>query len=210
MSYNKELVEKKLLRWEHYIRNFSLPDWDDIPDIGLYMEQVITYLTQKLNYLPPNMNKDESLITPATINNYVRTRIMPEPVKKRYYRIHLAYLLMICTLKQSLSIALLQTLLPSGESEEEVTKKYTAFVERHHIAVEYFGDQIEQMAGPLIDQGLESKISAHSTEDLIFSSVIIAGFSKIFAQKLLGIRDKDLTNGGLVDFSPPVVGKDRK
>ncbi len=207
MPYNKEVVEKKLLRWDHYIRNFALPDWDQIPDMGLYMEQVITYLTQKLNYLPPNMNKDESLITAATINNYVRTKVMPEPIKKRYYRLHLAYLLMICTLKQSLSIAMLKNLLPEKESEEDVKARYTAFVERHHIAVDYFGDQMKLIAGPLLDPSIDSKIGANNPEDLIWSSVIVAGFSKVLSQKLLALKDKDPSNAGALDFSEPVIGK---
>ncbi|MCR4922675.1 MAG: DUF1836 domain-containing protein [Lachnospiraceae bacterium] len=210
MSYKKDLVKKKLLRWEHYIRNFSFPDWEDIPDIGLYMDQVTTYLSQRLDYLPPNLKKEESPITAATINNYVRNKVMPEPVKKRYYRIHLAYLLMICTLKQTLSIASLQALLPNGESEAEVKQHYTAFAKRHHIAVDYFGDQIELIAAPMLNSEVDSKLSAHSPEELIFSSVIIAGFSKIFAQKLLDLKDKDIDEAGALDFSPPLVKKNKK
>ncbi|MCR4738718.1 MAG: DUF1836 domain-containing protein [Lachnospiraceae bacterium] len=207
MPYDKVVVEKKLLRWDHYIKNFALPDWAQIPDMGLYMEQVITYLTQKLNYLPPSISKEESLITAATINNYVRTKVMPEPVKKRYYRLHLAYLLMICTLKQSLSIAMIKGLLPEEESEEEVRSRYTAFVERHNIAVEYFGDQMKLIAGPLLDPQTDSKIGANTPEDLIWSSVIVAGFSKVLSQKLLALKDKDVSNAGALDFSEPVIGK---
>ena len=98
MNYDKALVAGKLRRWETYLNNYRLPAWEQIPDLGLYMEQVIALLRQYLDYLPPEL-KDEEFITAAAINNYVRTKIMPEPVKKRYYRIHIAYLLVICTLK---------------------------------------------------------------------------------------------------------------
>ena len=103
MPYDKMLVAAKLRRWESYLNNYQLPSWEVIPDLGLYMEQLVCLLRQYLDYLPPELKGEES-ITAAAINNYVRTKIMPEPVKKRYYRIHIAYLIIICTMKQGLSI----------------------------------------------------------------------------------------------------------
>ena len=81
MNYDKNLVAGKLRRWDRYLDRFHLPAWSEIPDIGLYMEQVVVLLKQYLDYLPPEL-KEEQLITSATINNYVRTKIMPEPKKK--------------------------------------------------------------------------------------------------------------------------------
>ena len=83
MAYDKSLVAGKLRRWEKYLDRYRLPTWEQIPNIGLYMEQVIALLKQYLDYLPPEL-KEEQFITASTINNYVRTRIMPEPIKKRY------------------------------------------------------------------------------------------------------------------------------
>ena len=119
MSYDKELVAGKLRRWDRYLNRYRLPAWEEIPDIGLYMEQVITLLRRYLDYLPPEL-KDEEAITAAAVNNYVRNRVMPGPVKKRYYRIHLAYLIMICTLKQGISLSLVQRLLPAELTEEQL------------------------------------------------------------------------------------------
>ena len=89
MAFCSELVAGKLRRWERYLHNFRLPEWKDIPDFGLYMNQLIDLLKKYLDYLPPEL-KEEQFITAATINNYVRTKVMPEPVKKRYYREHIA------------------------------------------------------------------------------------------------------------------------
>ena len=121
MAYSNDLVAGKLRRWEKYLNEFRLPRWEEIPDLGLYMEQIIDLLKQYLDYLPPEL-KEEQFITAATINNYVRTKVMPEPKKKRYYREHIAYLLMILTLKQTLSIAMIQRLIPNGMSREEVER----------------------------------------------------------------------------------------
>ena len=117
MEFDKALIAGKLRRWEKYVDTFRLPAWENIPNIGLYMEQVLQLLRDYFNYIPPELVEEE-LITAAAINNYVRKKIMPEPVKKKYYRIQIAYLLMILSLKQSLSISMIHRLIPMDLSEE--------------------------------------------------------------------------------------------
>ena len=68
MTNDQELVAAKLRRWKNYLLKFELPTWDNIPDIGLYMEQIIVLLKQYLDYLPPDL-KEAQFITPSTINN---------------------------------------------------------------------------------------------------------------------------------------------
>ena len=145
MAYDQQLIAAKLRRWEKYLLKFRLPEWQEIPDIGLYMEQVVAVLKQYLDYLPPEL-KEEQIITSATINNYVRTHIMPEPRKKRYYRVHIAYLIIICTLKQSLSIAMIQRMMPTGLDESQVQAFYASYRERHCQACEYFVQQVRLAA----------------------------------------------------------------
>ncbi|HAV01582.1 MAG: DUF1836 domain-containing protein [Lachnospiraceae bacterium] len=216
MSYDKELINAKLRRWDNYVRHYRLPNWDDIPDFGLYMEQVTTLISQYLNYLPSEdarereRDREEMFpITPSAINNYVRTRVMPEPVKKRYYRIHIAYLIMICSLKQSLSIAMIKKLIPMGITENEVKRIYNEFIERHHYEVDYFAEQLQKIANPLYDvndarpEALQSSFKAHSTEDLIYSMALIAGFSKLLAQKLVMLDGKSLHSGENLELRFP-------
>ena len=62
-----DLVAGKLRRWETYLDDFKLPKWNEIPDIGLFMDQVITLLTQYLDYLPPEL-KEDSLPTASAVN----------------------------------------------------------------------------------------------------------------------------------------------
>ena len=98
MPYDKELIAHKLIRWEHYLNNYKLPAWKELPDIGLYMDQVIALLGQYLDFIPMEDSKDKP-VTPTTINNYVRLKVMPAPEKRKYYRVHIAFLIMIFTLK---------------------------------------------------------------------------------------------------------------
>ena len=198
MSFDNALVAGKLRRWEKYLDQYRLPQWEDIPDLGLYMEQVIALLKQYLDYLPPEL-KEEQFITAATINNYVRTKIMPEPIKKRYYRVHIAYLLLICTLKQGLSIALVQKLVPMGISEQELRDLYVQYEERHRLTAGFFVEQVRHLASPILQHDDTYPISTDSPEALIVSSAIFGGLSRLLAEKLLLLDGKDLENGGSIE-----------
>jgi len=189
MTYQKDLIAAKLRRWEKYLLNYRLPAWEEIHDIGLYMDQVVTLLRQYLDYLPPEL-KEEQVITPAAINNYVRKKIMPEPVKKKYYRSHIAYLIMICTLKQCMSISTLQTMIPMGLSDAELERTYTAFASRHRASALFFIEQVREVAAGILDHTEQTEISTADTVDLITTSAVVSGFSRLLAEKLLLLDGK--------------------
>lgn len=191
MGYDCDLVKRKFFEWGKYLDNYQLPRWEDIPDIGLYMEQVLTLLKQYLDFLPPDL-KDEQFITAATINNYVNKKYMPKPYNKRYYRIHIAYMIMICTLKHCLSISMLQKIIPMDIEEDKVKAIYAAYATRHKIAIEYFTEQIKVVAGPILyNTDPEHQVSVHGTEDLITVSAVISVLSGLLAEKLLFLEGKD-------------------
>lgn len=194
MQFDKELIAGKLRRWEKYLNDYQLPEWENIPDIGLYMEQVIALLKNYLDYLPPEL-KEEQFITAAAINNYVRKKIMPEPDKKKYYRTHIAYLIIICSLKQSLSIPTLQTMIPVNLSEEELRSFYTAYAHRHSLASKYFVKQVKDAAAGILDHDPVSEMATDSTEDLITAAAVVCGFSRLLAEKLLLLDGKTIGEG---------------
>ena len=173
MNFDNDLVVGKLRRWEKFLAAYRLPEWDAIPDFGLYMEQVVQLLKQYLDYLPPELRQTEP-ITAAAINNYVRTKLLPEPRKKRYYRIHIAYLIMICTLKQSLRLSMLSTLLPGDLAEEDV-KKAAQMINESERPIVYFGGGVRSAAGcqPLRD--LLEKTGMPATYTLMAAGVLSYG-----------------------------------
>ena len=85
-----------------------LPRWQELPDLELYMDQVLSLVGRYLGGYP---GFDGKGLTASMVNNYVKQGVMPPPVKKKYTRGHLAYLLVICLLKASLPIAAIQQLL---------------------------------------------------------------------------------------------------
>lgn len=199
MKYDKQLIAGKLRRWEKYLNDYRLPRWQEIPDIGLYMDQVITLLKEYLDYLPPEL-KEEQFITRATINNYVRKKVMPEPIGKKYYRIHIAYLVMICSLKQCLFIPTLQTMIPMDISKEEVNEIYSNYVKRHRIASVYFIGQVKIAAAGILDYESDSELSTEKTDDLISVAAVVSGFARLLAEKLLLLEGKTLENGGSIEL----------
>lgn len=198
MKFDATVVTAKLRRWEKYLYNFQLPEWDSIPDFGLYMDQIIGLLTQYLDYLPPEIKSDR-IITAATINNYVRMKIIPEPQNKKYFRVHIAYLIIICTLKQTLNIATIQSMLPLDMPEEEVEQVYNGYVRRHRDASDYFIAQVREMAEPLLNH--EENVERLPT-DIIFSTAIIGGFAKLLSEKLILLNNIEPDSPG-VDLSIP-------
>jgi len=198
MELSRELVAGKLRRWEKYLYNFQLPGWDSIPDFGLYMDQIIGLLTEYLDYLPPEIKSDR-IITAATINNYVRMKIMPEPQNKKYYRVHIAYLIIICTLKQSLNIATIQKIIPLQLSEADICRIYTSYAERHRAAADYFIEQVRIFVQPLLNNDSGSE---RVSDELIFSAAILSGLSRLLAEKIISLEGLNPKSDG-VDLSIP-------
>ena len=186
MPYDKELIAHKLIRWEHYLNNYKLPAWKELPDIGLYMDQVIALLGQYLDFIPMEDSKDKP-VTP-TINNYVRLKVMPAPEKRKYYRVHIAFLIMIFTLKQGISINGLQQLLPSTADEEEIKNFYTSYVERLQEVGNFYTAQTRAAVQDILDPQVTDE---GVVENVIIQSILQSGFSRIMAEKLLHLQDAD-------------------
>ena len=189
MQYDKSLVAHKLLRWDKFITDYHLPEWDTIPDFGLYMDQVIVLLERYLSFIPTPAGAKEHIVTSATINNYVRLKIMPAPVKRKYHRVHIAYLVMILTMKQSLSISDVQKVIPPMDSsEDEVLSVYEDYSEKFRRLALFFNQQVQSAA-----EGVRSteQSSDNAVELLVIESALIAGFSKILAEKLIRLCGAD-------------------
>ena len=107
-------------------KELSLPSWDDMPDIGLYMDQVLVLMDKYLGNFLKIENKD-SFITPSMINNYVKNNIMPAPESKRYSKSHLCYLIIICLMKQSLTISSIKKIIQKELEDKDIVYLYTTF-----------------------------------------------------------------------------------
>lgn len=195
MSYDKKLIIHKLERWDRFITNYHLPDWDSIPDLGLYMDQVVVLLVQYLGFIPSIPGGKESFVTSSAINNYVRLKIMPAPVKRKYYRVHIAYLIMILTMKQSISISDVQKIMLEGADIPSVRRAYEDYSQKFREIALFFNRQMQGAWDDLhssepSESGRPDERGA--TSRLVIESALIAGFSKILAEKLIRLCDADV------------------
>lgn len=117
------------------ITKFHMPRWNELPDIELYLDQVVNYLERYLE--PYTVDKEDKIITKTMINNYVKQGIMPAPEKKKYNRTHIAYLLVICILKQVYSINDIGKLITLTIEHYELSKAYNRFCANLEISIKH-------------------------------------------------------------------------
>lgn|SRR5690554_3402480 len=87
--------------WVQRLMDFRLPRFEELPEIPLYLDQVLEYVNDVLSDI---FQDEEKLVTRSMINNYVKHKIMPAPTNRRYTNEHLAYIIVITVFKSVLSL----------------------------------------------------------------------------------------------------------
>ena len=99
------------------------PDrWDKLPDIPLYMDQVVSYLSRQM--IPVG---DGDALTSAMINNYIKDGLVERANGKKYGQEHLAYLTAITALKQVMSVREMKVLTTVGRELRAPQRQYEYF-----------------------------------------------------------------------------------
>lgn len=80
------------------IREFRMPRYGELPNMGLYLEQTVKYMNHCLSPLRCLE------VTPSMVSNYVKQGVVCKPVKKQYYAEHIAYLFFVVLAKSLCSI----------------------------------------------------------------------------------------------------------
>lgn len=88
--------------------------WEDLPDIALYMDQLISYMSRQLIRFDGG-----PALTPAMVNNYIKDGLVPRAEGKRYGPAHLGYLTAVVALKQVLSVRDIGALMGAGRDLEK-------------------------------------------------------------------------------------------
>ncbi len=125
MEEQEEIIEK--------ILKCHIPRWNELPEIDLYLDQVVNYLEKYLDLV--NSNTEDKIITKTMINNYVKQGIMPAPEKKKYNKSHIAYLIVICVLKQVYSIGDIGKLISGTIEYFEIGKAYNRFCANLEVSI---------------------------------------------------------------------------
>ncbi|MBQ4577896.1 MAG: DUF1836 domain-containing protein [Clostridia bacterium] len=187
MHFDRERVVHRMRKWEAYLNDHALPTWAELPALELYMDQVIALVNNYLGFLPKEVGMD-AVVTAAAVNNYVRKKIIPPPVKKRYSRIHLAYLLMLCSLKHSVSISYIQQMIPLTLTEAQVRDVYDRFVAQQRRTTLYFVEQVNRITPALL---AEEKNDDERVGNIVTAFAVVAGLSRMATEKLLLMQEPE-------------------
>lgn len=137
-------LQKQLKDWSLIVKNTSLTKWDGLPDIELYMDQVITYIEKQLQIFQEE--EESKLITPSMINNYVKDGVIKHAVKKRYCKEHLATLTMVGILKQILPLSQISKLTGIFNTAADKKNIYDLFINTQKKSLGLILDKIDAEA----------------------------------------------------------------
>ena len=154
------------------IQGFHLPRYQDLPNMGLYLEQTTKYNN---HFLAPLRCIE---ITSSMISNYVKKGLIPSPVKKQYYADQIAYLFFIAIAKQVLSMENIIELI------ERQKKTYTL-----PVAYDYFCLELENMLYFVfgLTDTVEEVGVTHTHERSMLRSLIIAAAQIIYLDRCLSV-----------------------
>lgn len=152
------------------IQAFRLPKYEEIPDVGLYLDQAAKYVAEFFAPL------QAISLTPSMVSNYVKKGLIANPVKKLYRRDQIAYLFFIAMAKTVLSLEDILVLIKLQQQTYDPQKAYNYFCrEFENILFYVFG-----MKETLEEVGVDS-----SDEKTMLRNTIITVAHKVYLDKCL-------------------------
>lgn len=154
------------------IRAYKAPRWDSLPDIDLYMDQVLVVLDKQLSVF--KRDKDEKIITAAMINNYVKQKITLPPVNKKYTRYHLAYLYTVCVLKNIMGLSDICVGMGNLLSGRHTAEAFDMFCEELDCAMaKAFFNEDSSKPLPQTDEGCLLRAVTTACANMLYSRYLI-------------------------------------
>lgn len=152
------------------LQDFHLPRYQEIPDVGLYLEQAAKYIGTCLAPL------GEPALTGSMISNYVKKGLISSPVKKQYSRDQIAYLIFIAIVKSVLSLDALATFLRIQQQTYPLPYAYDYFV-REFESLLWFTFELTDT----VDVFPENS----SDEKRLLYNCVVAAVQKVYLEKYL-------------------------
>jgi len=164
---------------------------DDIPNIDLYMDQLTTFMDERLKQSTRYPDTDK-ILTKTMINNYAKNDLLPPPIRKKYSKDHIILLIFIYYLKNILSISDIQTLLEPLKERFHVSDDELNLSNIYDRAFSLQKDELEPVIEDL-KKKYEKSIETFEDTDLseeekkkmqIFSFIILLSYD-VYVKKLL-------------------------
>jgi len=125
---------------------------DMIPDLDLYMDQLITFFEKHLG----NMRRkpDDKLLTKSMINNYAKNKLIMPAKQKKYTQDHILLMLLIYQLKQVTGMADIKALFDLIEPDD-LLSVYQTFIDKEESLRPSLIDEVQTIVDHLDDLSLE-------------------------------------------------------
>jgi hypothetical protein len=180
MKHVEELIDELGLK-----SNLSI---EDIPEIDLYMDQVIQLFENKFG--GSKRTADEKVLTKTMINNYAKGKLFFPIKNKKYSKEHIILISLIYQLKGALSIGDIKSTL-DGINDRIVQKNidleafYNSFLQIHNKNVESFHEEIKQHTKE-VSEGIGEMADAQLEQILLIASLSnISNMYRRAAEKLI-------------------------
>jgi DNA-binding transcriptional MerR regulator len=165
----------------------QIVDFGDIPDISLYMDQLTTFIDERMKGYA--RVKNDKILTKTMINNYTKDNVLPPSIKKRYDKEHVALLILIYHLKSSLTINDISNIFDIMEDEGiSVETVYRAFTKMQAEQKARLDERLDEISEEL------KIISGNDAIKGLFTVLALAAESS--ARKLLAEKLIDYIHGG--------------
>lgn len=152
------------------LRDFRLPRYEELPDVGLYLEQTAKYISEFLSPL------EEGSLTPSMVSNYVKKGLIRNPVKKQYGREQIAYLFFIALTKNVLSLDGLINFIALQKRTYSLQKAYDYFCEQFENTLLFTAE---------VKDTLDIAGEDTTDEKRLLFSCIVAVTQKIYLERCL-------------------------
>lgn len=151
------------------LSDYVLPRFVEIPNVGLYLKQVVKYIDEIV--CPLGITVSDTMLS-----NYVKMHMVDSPEKKMYYRNQIATLICIVLMKSVLPLESIQLLIGIQKAEYET-----------EVAYDYFCGELENVFGH-VDGKLESMVTdaeGNSEAKNLLRNVIITLAFRLNVEKAL-------------------------
>lgn len=183
--------EKEILGLLDELCSFNQLKYSNIPDIDLYMDQVTTFIDEKLSYL--KRDEKEVALTKTMINNYTKSGILMPPKKKKYSRQHMVLVILTYYLKQILSINDIQTLFSPLVNEMKLGENYDRDLENiYNGFLDIEKSEIDDFRSTFYDRITEKEKLVENNDKnmnelivIVLSLVIKSSIQKRMAEKII-------------------------
>ncbi len=174
-------IHEEMNNFSEDILNFHIPRWEELPDMELYMDQVVTFIENNISFF--SIITKEKIITPSMINNYVKLKLIPKPIKKRYNKTHLAYLIAISILKYVFTIGEIRDGILFQSNLIGEKNAYNSYCEEQEEALKYLILQIK----PLNEDNTSVTLNLNP-DNLAIKMATLSFASKIIAERIIELQ----------------------